>query len=382
MNSIIDLTTELVKIPSQAGIDDCEVILNYIHNWSVENRLNVRYLYDDNDKRVAVLVQVNGKQNGKRYCFDACVDTAPFGEKIKWKYGPTSGKIKNGYMYGRGSSDSKVATSIFLHMAKELKEINFNGQIDFLFDADEHTGNFSGVKSYVNYLNGEKIHGVFIGYPGNDEIVIGARGFYRVEVTLYGDMMHSGSRKKNKSNSIIKASKLIKMISEYKFDNNKNKLFYFGPKITVTKINGGDGFAVTPSKCILNIDVRLTPSFNSKSAKNLINKFISSIDNDCPLNFKSKVEELSFEEAYNINENEYFINILKENAEKIFSKKINFSVCGPSNIGNFLYKYGINATCGFGVDYERMHSIDERINLESVKNVYETYFETIKSLII
>lgn len=381
MNSIIDLTSKLVKIPSQAGIDNCEVILNYIYKWSIKNNLNVKYLYDSKQNKVAVLVKVKGKRQGKRYCFDSCVDTAPFGDTLKWSYSPTSGKIKDKYMYGRGTSDSKVATSIFLHIAKELSKNNFDGQVDFLFDSDEHTGNFSGIKSYVKYLDRKKVEGVFIGYPGNDEIIIGARGFYRLEVTMFGDMKHSGSRKKNQSNSIIKASKLINMISEFEFDDNKDKLFYFGPKITVTKVYGGDSFAVTPSNCTLNIDIRLTPNFNIERAKNVVYDFIESVDNGCPLNLKSKVKELGYEGAYNIDEDEYFINVLKKNAEKIFEKNINFAVCGPSNIGNFLYKYGINATCGFGVDYEGMHGIDEKINLKTVKNVYETYFKTIIDLL-
>ncbi|MEN8905361.1 MAG: M20/M25/M40 family metallo-hydrolase, partial [Clostridiales bacterium] len=167
VKSIIELASELVKIPSQAVIDNNDNIIEFIYNWSLKNDLNVKYLYDKNDKKSAILIQNVGSNSGKNhYCFNACADTAPFGDVSKWMYHPSSGKIIDGYMYGRGSADSKIAISIFLHIAKELKKLkSLNGQVDFVFDADEHTGNFSGIKSYLEYLNYKKIDGVCIGYP-------------------------------------------------------------------------------------------------------------------------------------------------------------------------------------------------------------------------
>jgi succinyl-diaminopimelate desuccinylase len=383
MSSIIDITAELVKISSQGGIDKNDNILDYIYKWSFKNELNVKYLYNKKNEKSAVLIQIVGKKPGRHFCFDSCADTAPYGDVSKWIYHPTSAIIKNSFMYGRGSSDSKVSIGIFLHIAKELNRQNcFNGQVDFLFDADEHTGNFSGIKSYLELLNGKKIDGAFIGYPGNDEIVVGARGFYRTEVVLYGDMKHSGSRKMPKSNAIVKAARLIDILDKFKFDGEEDILFSFGPKLTVTKIDGGDGFSVIPSKCILNIDIRLTPGFNLEIARKKLKEFIDTVDEKIPSDFKSDINEINYALPYKVDEDVVFINILKKNAEKEFKKNIKFSVCGPSNIGNLLYEYGINATCGFGVTYQGMHGIDERIELDSVEKVYRVYFETIKELLL
>jgi succinyl-diaminopimelate desuccinylase len=39
-----------------------------------------------------------------------------------------------------------------------------------------------------------------IGYPGSDEVVVGARGFYRTAITLHAPGGHSGSSHASGSN--------------------------------------------------------------------------------------------------------------------------------------------------------------------------------------
>ena len=44
------------------------------------------------------------------------------------------------------------------------------------------------------------------------------------------------------------------------------------------------------------------------------------------------------------------------------------TVCGPSNIGNYLAPHHIAATCGFRVTYEHLHAPNERIKLDTIQN--------------
>jgi succinyl-diaminopimelate desuccinylase len=381
-SSILNYAIELIKIPSQADINNNTNILNFIYKWTKENKIDCKYLYNQNNEKSAILIEIKGSNSENHYCFNACSDTAPIGELSKWKFPPTNSIIDNDYLYGRGSADSKIAISIFSHIAKKLtKYNNLNGQVDFLFDADEHTGKFSGVKSYLKYLNGKKINGVFIGYPGNDNIVIGARGFYRANITLYGNMAHSGSSKTNNINSIVKAAQLIDKLNKIKFDEEADPYFKFGPKITVTKINGGEGFSVIPSKCTVSIDIRLTPGFNIDIAKSTLKNIIYDIDNSYSVYYKSTIEECSQVLPYRIDENTKFVTTLLDNAKNHFKKSISTVVCGPSNIGNLLAENKIDATCGFGVSYDNIHSIDERVYIPSIENVYTVYLDTILQLI-
>ena len=50
-------------------------------------------------------------------------------------------------------------------------------------------------------------------------------------------------------------------------------------------------------------------------------------------------------------------------------------VAGPSNIGNYLAKLGIDATAGFGVRYKNLHGANEKIELATISAVQTIYHE-------
>ncbi len=56
-------------------------------------------------------------------------------------------------------------------------------------------------------------------------------------------------------------------------------------------------------------------------------------------------------------------------------------VAGPSNIGNYLAKFGIGTTAGFGVRYRNLHGTDERIELATIPQVQAVYHEAILTLL-
>lgn len=60
---------------------------------------------------------------------------------------------------------------------------------------------------------------------------------------------------------------------------------------------------------------------------------------------------------------------------------VNTRVAGPSNIGNYLAKLGIDATAGFGVHYKALHGTDERIEIATIPPVQATYHEAILTLL-
>jgi succinyl-diaminopimelate desuccinylase len=56
-------------------------------------------------------------------------------------------------------------------------------------------------------------------------------------------------------------------------------------------------------------------------------------------------------------------------------------VAGPSNIGNYLAKLGIDATAGLGVNYKGLHATDERIELATIPIIQAIYHEAVRTLL-
>ncbi len=57
-------------------------------------------------------------------------------------------------------------------------------------------------------------------------------------------------------------------------------------------------------------------------------------------------------------------------------------IAGPSNIGNYLAGLGIEATAGFGVDYQGLHGTDERIRIDSIPLIQAAYHQACLTLLI
>src|SRR6266700_2361384 len=168
-----------------------------------------RRLAGPGGETAALVCEVTGDRPGPRYVLDACLDTAPFGDEAAWTYPPVSGEIDEGWLHGRGSSDSKTGASIFAHIAARLPRTRLAGSLVLLFDIDEHTGRFGGARAYFEGPGSPgSVDGVMIGYPGLGHVVTGGRGVLRARLAVHGVASHSGGRAVTQ-NAITKAAGLV-----------------------------------------------------------------------------------------------------------------------------------------------------------------------------
>ncbi|MFO0723886.1 MAG: M20/M25/M40 family metallo-hydrolase [Myxococcota bacterium] len=292
---------ELVQIRSQGGIDNpreiCKAILRQLDEAGIQGTL----LTDPKGRPVGVTAEIGGKKPGPVYALDAVVDTAPVGDLGSWKKDPFGAEIEGNTMSGRGTADSKAAASIFIEVGRQLKAVeqDLRGKAVLFFDAAEHTGEFQGVKAFLEKY--PKLDGVMIGYPGDKELCIGSRGFLRssvqvsfekagdpssiaaalrgpyqtplptaatpefphppkltltaassapsasatpgsfqaFELRISGKAAHSGSSKPGGTNAILKAATILEQLA--------------GSGAIVQGLKGGNGYAVVPDRCDLSI---------------------------------------------------------------------------------------------------------------------------------
>ena len=85
--------------------------------------------------------------------------------------------------------------------------------------------------------------------------------------------------------------------------------------------------------------------------------------------------------AYRLPEQAPHVTALRLSAEAAFGRPVPLAVAGPSNVGNYLASVGVPATCGLGVTYRNLHGSDERIDVASVRSVYEAYRNAVRHLV-
>lgn len=372
--SVIDLTRELVAIPSRGGVDNYDAVLDHIAGWLIQRNLPAVVLRDEANYPVALACEIRGAQPGPRWVLDACLDTAPFGNEDAWTHPPTKPVIENGWLWGRGSADSKAAVAIFSHIATHLHQIRdtLTGTLVLLFDVDEHSGRFGGAKTYFDGPDAPRdVAGVMIGYPGLTHLVIGGRGVHRTNLHVHGVASHSGGRTTT-PNAIHKAAQLIDNLAAAEIPGDSSGEFPLPGKLTVTAITGGTGYSATPDLCSVFVDIRTTPTFDDTLVTELLRRNVAQLDIQWPGTEPTLIEDVMRWPPYALNPNSPLPAALLTAAESV-GIILEPRIAGPSNIGNYLAGLNIEATAGLGVDYIGLHGTDERIRIDTIPLVQATY---------
>lgn len=365
---IIDFTKELVAIKSQNGIDCEKLIARRVCDELKSFGFAPKII--DPKEHPSVVCHIKKQKSEGTIWLESCLDTVTAGDISKWKYDPFEAKIVGDKMFGRGVADSKIAIAIFCFLAKELSiDENFKSSIFLGFDADEQSGNFVGIREITKIA--PQCDVCILGYQGSDEISIGARGWLRAKLTVYGKSAHTGSRSQKGVNAIHMMSKIISEISSMAQENKKDPFFEFGSAINFSQISGGVAINVVPDRCESYIDIRLTPSQNKEEIIRTIKSRIEKIREEKIFKYELKV--LQYEKAYITDPQNGFVKILSKNANDISKREIPIVASGQGSVGNVLTGRRMPIINAFGCESGNVHAPNEWINVKSVPKVFEIY---------
>lgn len=375
----ISLAEALVAVPSQGGIDDPAAVVEAAAQWLADQQVPFAYVESPTGPLVGLKVTVDSGRPGPSICLDAPLDTAPVGSTTAWQTPPFELTERDGRLFGRGIADAKIAAAMFLVIAKYVSSAGLvkHGRLHVLLEGDEHTGEFGCIKT-VTTDSESRFDFVAVGYPGNFGVIVGARGFFRAVVRVFGIESHSGSKKESwHQNAVLKACRLVGRLPDEPLPFEPDRSFEFGPKVTATAIQGGSGFSQIPGQTDINIDFRLTPSFDRKAAFSVLERLLAGLDIEMPTGRSSEIHELESWPAYYLGPSNPFAEVLRTEASVGFGRQLEWVVCGPSNVGNYLASQGIPATCGFGVSYGNIHAANEFIEVGTVVPVLSAYLRSI-----
>lgn len=371
IGDVIALAAELVRIPSQGGVDPPDAIVGRISEWLRTQDLPFTALNGEDGNPLGLFATVEGESAGHSLCVDACIDTAPIGDAAQWTHPPLAGVQENGALWGRGAADSKLGAAILLHLlARFSNEPPRRGTLHVLLDADEHTGGFGGIKAFLDAVE-RPPDAMVLGYPGHDTLIVGARGFLRCEINVSGKAAHSGSLNCRGVNAIYKAARLVEHLKNAELP--VSVAFPLPPSLTVTGMQAGEGFSQVPDKAVIGVDIRLTADFDRAVAEQWLHNLLAGFDAEIGDRFPTQISCLESWPAYQIDEGHAVVQSFRSAGEREFGTRIGTEVCGPSNIGNLLAAQGIATICGLGVAYSNLHAADENAKLADVAAVMRAW---------
>jgi len=156
-------------------------------------------LYEAEAKRANLIGVWKGAGGGKSLIFNGHVDVVPVSDPDKWEFGdPFSGKIKDGRIYGRGSTDMKSGITAQLKAAQAIQRAGLRLKGDLILESvvgEEVMDHLAGVTAVAKkYKADAAIVSEPTAPPAPLSVVPVTPGLWWMSVTCKGKGVHASVR--------------------------------------------------------------------------------------------------------------------------------------------------------------------------------------------
>jgi len=226
----------------------------------------------------------------KTLAFDAHIDTVEVGNMKNWNFDPFSGEIKDGIIYGRGTSDQKGGAASMITAGRILKELGYGGDYSIYFTFTVMEEDCDGMCwKYLIEEEGFKPELVVSTEPTSCQIYRGHRGRMEIRIILKGISCH-GSAPERGVSAAYKASRAALAIEKLNEDLKPDDDNFLGKgTITVSQMDvKGPSQCAVADYAMLYCDRRLTWGEDADLAISQVKKYVSEATGD-------KVEDIIVE---------------------------------------------------------------------------------------
>lgn len=256
---VVDLTSKLVAHPSEnpPGLEQgvAEWLATRLADSPVGFDIEIAEVLPDRPNVVAHA----GNPDRGRVLLMGHLDVVPADEDT-WTSDPYEPEVRNGRLYGRGSSDMKGAIAAMLVAAERyLDRADDPGEVVLAFVADEEHGG-AGAQALVEAdIDAD---GAIIGEPTDMNVCTAIKGVARYEATVNGESCHSGQPDEG-VDAIQGLAELLDRVAtlDDELEATSHEVLAH-EDITVTEVSGGVAPNVVADRATATIDWRFLPGTN------------------------------------------------------------------------------------------------------------------------
>ncbi|NHN48055.1 M20 family metallopeptidase [Halostella sp. JP-L12] len=255
---VTELIQELVRIETENPPGNELKCAEYIHGWFKEHEIETELIDEPVEDRPQVVARIG--DGDPTLVLNGHTDVVPAGDREKWTYGPYSGTVDNGKIYGRGAVDMKTGLAIGMlttrDIGKELERGDSSGSIIFHGAMGEETGD-PGTKTLLEKgYTGE--YGVVL-EPTGMRVATATKGTAWYTITVSGEPSHA-SRPDQGTNAIENANHVIEALTDYGTDVRSREDELVGTAFaTLTEFSAGTKENIVPERAEITLDRRVLP---------------------------------------------------------------------------------------------------------------------------
>ena len=318
--------------------------------------------------------------SGRTLGFNGHTDVVPVGSINDWSVDPFGAEIKDGFLYGRGSTDMKSGVAAFAAAAIDFVQNSPpDGSIVLAITGDEEGQAVDGTVALLDWMNenNEIINHCIVGEPTCPEnigemIKIGRRGSMTAYFTIRGVQGHSAYPHRA-NNPLPIMAKLICDLTSFELDQGSK---HFDPStLAVTTIDTGNlANNVIPAETKATVNIRFNDLHTSKKLSIWLDKVTKRIasENDVEINTEIQVSGESFITALGD-----FSDLISNSVHLETGIYPEASTSGGTSDARFIKDHC--PVVEFGLVGKTMHQIDERVSIDQVYKLKAIYFNIIKN---
>ncbi len=363
---LIELTKELISIPSITGMEATSKIMKYVNDWLKAEGIESEVIHCFG---VPNLIARIGKKGKRRLLWNGHLDVVATGDYMNWDYPPFSPVEKEGYLYGRGSSDAKSSVASMMMALKLLKtdEDALDGEITLMVVGEAENGSAHGTIELLDKY-GAGFDAAVVGEATDLCIEIAEKGLRWLELRIHGAASHAG-RPHLGINAISQAGKIIKALDEFPFEGY-NELFeeeLRRPSVSVNKIHGGIQNNVLAENCKMVLDRRMLPGeTEDKVLEEIISIVNRVVDEKCQVEYSFVNQGW---DPFILDGKEPIVQNMKEAYVSVMGKEPVFRGKATGTDAAHIYKRGIPVIIMGPGNPNVTHRNNEKVRISNIVNM-------------
>ena len=246
-----------VKIPSINPPGNEAAMVQYVEEFLQANKIEYERIPVEGN-RCDIVARVRGKTRENSIIFTGHMDVVPVSdeERRRWNFDPFGAEIRDGVLYGRGSSDMKSGLTAALYAMAILQRRGIVPPTDIIFAATIDEENYmKGSKKLLYSPLFDGARSLVVCEPTDLKLCIKGKGRTWADICVRGKTAH-GSQAGAGDNAIYTAINLIEKIKHtaltgYSSAENGESFW------RTLAIQAGVEPQVVPDTCVFTVDARL-----------------------------------------------------------------------------------------------------------------------------
>ncbi|MCB1336913.1 MAG: succinyl-diaminopimelate desuccinylase [Maritimibacter sp.] len=306
--------------------------------------------------------------------FNGHTDVVPVGDTGAWSVPPFGAEVKEGYLWGRGSTDMKSGVAAWVAAAVDfVSDAPEDAALIVTITGDEEGDATDGTVALLDWMaaNGERMSACLVGEPTcpnhmGEMMKIGRRGSLTAQFTATGVQGHSAYPHRAK-NPVPALARLMARLDAHVLDEGTA---HFDPStLAVTTIDTGNPATnVIPATCRANVNIRFNDAHSSAGLEAWLREEMALVagESGVEIALKVKVSGESF-----LTPPGAFSDLVAAAVRDETGVMPELSTSGGTSDARFVKDHC--PVVEFGLVGQTMHAVDERVSVEQIgvlKRIY------------